>query len=169
VSRLLLLALLIGLVAPPCLVAQSLGSSQFRINGLPPVLEEHATGGEVPFALGAVSLMGMMTYDIVTAPSAARRYNERQDGVSTRSPRTALILSSASTAIPIGLGITLANRGFADDSALFGTGIVMAMGGAVVGPGAGHWYAGRRSVAIRHAGIRAALLLGSIYFEGCCS
>lgn len=39
------------------------------------VYGEHASGGEVPVAVGAIGVLALALYDIFTAPSSARRYN----------------------------------------------------------------------------------------------
>jgi hypothetical protein len=127
-----------------------------------PTLQEHASGGEVPLVIGAASVIGLMAYDVATAPSSARRYNRANPLAFPKSPTTALLLSAAATAVPIGAGVVAVEQG-ADAGAL------LVMAGIAAGPGAGHWYAGRRARALQNTGLRAALLLGSLYVEQCCT
>jgi hypothetical protein len=129
----------------------------------PLVLEEHADGGEGLVVAGGVSLLGLMIYDIATAPASTRWYNARQPEGPGRSPRTALLLSLAATAVPVGAGVLAIDRGFEAG------GILLVMAGVAAGPGAGHWYAGRRARALQNAGLRGVLLLGSFYMEQCCT
>src|SRR6266550_4057581 len=116
-----------------------------------------------------VSATALAIYDIATAPASARRYNERHlaivpqvdpwhgrygfsaslsFGLSPRtpppvphsspagarkSPGTAVALSLASTVAPMGAGLAAGNA----------TGAWLFLGGLVIGPSVGHFYAGQ--------------------------
>jgi hypothetical protein len=134
-----------------------------------PALEEHATGGEAPLLVAGVSLLGLVGYDIATAPASARWHNELHPERPAKSPRTALLLSLAATTVPVGLGAIAYDRGSSGGSALSIAGAGLTIVGLSAGPSAGHWYADRRSRALRNTGLRAALLLGAAYLESCCT
>jgi hypothetical protein len=165
VARIPFLALCAILTLPPGLAAQQRplpalpGGAPYP----PLVLEEHADGGEGLVLAGGVSLLGLMVYDIASAPASARWHNAQRPEGPRRSPGTALLLSLAATAVPVAAGIVVFDRG----QEAVGMGLVTV--GVAAGPGVGHWYAGRRSRALQNAGLRSVLLLGSFYMEQCCT
>jgi hypothetical protein len=165
VARIPVLALCAILTLPAGLVAQQRPLPAFPGGApYPPlVLEEHATGGEGLVVAGGASLLGLMIYDIATAPASVRWHNARQPEGPRRSPGTALLLSLAATAVPVAAGVVAFDRGQE------AVGMALVTVGVAAGPGAGHWYADRRSRAAWNAGLRAALLLGSFYLEQCCT
>ncbi len=128
----------------------------------PPVLAEHATGGEIPMLIGGASFTGMVIYDIATAPASARWYNERHPEHSRKSPQNALLLSVASTAVPFVIGAVTYER-------TLSAGDELAFAGLVLGPSVGHWYAGRPRRALKTAGLRAGLGLFTAYMYACCT
>lgn len=168
-ARPLIVALVLACCAAPDLPAQLVPAVPPVQAATPPILREHADGGELPLLALGGSLAGLVVYDIATAPAAARRHNELSPAAAPRSPRTALLLSAAATALPVGLGILAIDRGSGEGNGaeLLGVGLIGA--GLTAGPGAGHWYAGRRRTAARNAAVRAALLLGAFYVESCCT
>jgi len=116
------------------------------------------------FIASAAVVGGSAIYDIATASKSARRYNEKHLSVAPlvnprsgsyglmaswsfgrsrrpqvaaqKSPSTAFQLSFFSTVVPVGAGLALAG---ADNEA----GGLAFLGGLVVGPSIGHFYAGQ--------------------------
>lgn len=132
----------------------------------------------VTFLVSTAAVTGLAIFDIATAPAAARHYNERQVAIAPilnmrdgafglsislplgrrrpppplqtprpyKSPTTGLLLSLGSTTVPMGLG--LVGRGTA--------GAWVFLGGIVVGPSVGHFYAGQVTRGLAMTGLRAA-------------
>jgi hypothetical protein len=123
------------------------------------VLGEHATGGEVPLAIAAVSLAGFVVHDIVTAPSSARWHNQQYLNSAPKSGTTAILLSATSTVVPVVLGASMGSSG----------GVKLAAAGVAIGPSVGHWYAGRKGRGFRSFGIRSLLLISGLALEACCT
>ena len=141
-----------------------------------------------------VLVTGLALFDIATAPNSARRYNERHIAVAPRldpwhrtvgvsvsftfgtfgrrppsppvrspkSPGTAFALSLGATAAPMAAGFALKND----------AGAIAVLSGVVLGPSAGHFYAGQPgralgTMALRGAGTTVALaaLVGCFDFS----
>ena len=134
-----------------------------------------------------VLVTGLALFDIATAPNSAHRYNERHFAVAPRldpwqrtvgvsvsftfgtfgrrppkSPGTAFALSLGATAAPMAAGFALKND----------AGAIAVLSGVVLGPRAGHFYAGQPgralgTMALRGAGTTVALaaLVGCFDFS----
>ncbi|HET9707110.1 MAG TPA: hypothetical protein VFP39_02270 [Gemmatimonadales bacterium] len=142
------------------------------------------------FLVSSIGVVGLAVLDIATAPASVRHYNERQlaiapivnlrngfYGVSVsfalgrrrpplplqapphyKSPTTGLLLSLGSTTIPAGVGILTSSTG----------GAWMFLGGIVVGPSVGHFYAGQVARGLGTAGLRAGIAaVGISSLVGC--
>lgn len=116
------------------------------IGGAPVILAEH--GDPAVALLPGVTVLGLAVFDIATAPASARWYNERNPGAS-KSPRTAALLSVGWTAAPVLAGTV---AGIESE-----VGVLMIASGIVLGPSAGHWYAGRTVRGLTTAGLRLGL------------
>lgn len=130
---------------------------------IPVVFAEHATGGEVPVLLTGASLSALVVADLLTAAGSARWHNERFPGGPRKSPRRALALSLAATALPAAVGTALTFDSRHEEGAL------LILGGVVLGPSAGHWYAGRAGRAALTAGLRAGLAALGFAVMACCT
>lgn len=130
------------------------------------------------FLISTAAVTGLAIFDIATAPAAVRHYNERQVAIAPimnlrdgsfglsvslplgrrrqppllqaprpyKSPTTGLLLSLGSTTVPMGLGIVGGSTG----------GAWLFLGGIVVGPSVGHFYAGQVTRGLATTGLRAA-------------
>lgn len=129
------------------------------IGTVPIVLAEHGDATLlVPFGAGVA---GLALFDIFSAGESASRYNERE-GAALKSPATATIVSVVGTAAPIGLGALLLNTGYD------GTGALLVASGVLLGPSAGHWYAGRPGRGAVTAALRAGIIVlgGFVALQG---
>ena len=128
--------------------------------------------------ISTAAVTGLAIFDIVTAPASVRHYNERQVAIAPianlrdgsygisvslplgrrrqpppmqaprpyRSPTTGFLLSFGSTTVPMGLGVLGGSTG----------GAWVFLGGIVVGPSVGHFYAGQVVRGLGTTGLRAA-------------
>jgi hypothetical protein len=150
-------------------------------------LTQDCSGTE--FLVSAAAVTGLAVFDIATAPSSARRYNRRHMvfvphvdprhrsyGLSVslsfgrsppggagfvaptwKSPGTALALSLGSTAGPMLAGVGLSNG-------------YLFLGGLVIGPSVGHFYAGQLGRGFATVGLRGiGTVVGLYSLAGCFS
>jgi len=154
-------------------------------------LTKDCSGGG--FLVGAVVVAGSAVYDIATAPASARRYNQRHLAVvpvldprrgsyglsvsfsfgrssrasaravaapARKSPTTAFVLSFASTAGPMFAGAATGSN----------AGGEVFLGGLIIGPSVGHFYAGQAGRGLATIALRGAgTALGLYSLVGCFS
>jgi hypothetical protein len=143
---LILTTLALGLCDPPPSHGQLRGPdwSAPPSGGVPIVLAE---GGDSSLFLPlGVSVLGLAVFDIVTASSSAETINARREK-SFRSPGTAFAVSAAATVVPL----AVAYAGVTEIPEL------LIVGGIILGPSAGHVYAGRPWRGLLTAALRAGL------------
>ena len=157
------LAAALALVLGAASMAPAQAPERPRLPTRPPfVLGEHADGGEVPALMATGFFTGAVIFDVVAAPASARWHNQRNPTAPRRSPATAGLLSLGATAVPLAVGVAA----FEEDSFLaFWTGV----GGLVLGPSAGHFYAGRPGRALGGIGLRAGLGAAAFMIYACCT
>jgi hypothetical protein len=146
------------------------------------------------FFVSSAAVVGLAVFDIATAPAAVRRYNERHLTVSPamnlrdrsyglsvswsfgrtpvprpaqsvvanrrKSPATGLLLSLGATTVPMASGIAIGPD----------AGAWIFLGGVVVGPSMGHFYAGQVGRGLGTTALRAAgAAVGISSLVGCFS
>ena len=167
----------LGLILTACSFALLLSAS--------PVRAQDCSGGL--FFVSTAVVAGSAIYDIATASKSARRYNEKHLSIAPlvsprsgsyglmaswsfgrsrqapapprKSPSTAFQLSLFSTVIPMGAGA--AGLASSDTDA---AGAFIFLGGLVIGPSVGHFYAGQGG-----RGIGTVLLRGGVTVLGIAS
>lgn len=113
-----------------------------------------------------LSVLILLGADGALAPAHTKKRCTVAPADSLKSPRRAVLYSLGATVLPIGAGTLLANAGNgSNDLAAF----TLIMGGIIVGPSAGHFYADNRRRAWMGVGLRAAgsavMISGAVLVE----